>query len=75
MTEPSIIPPLPDYPERVVTFIDLLGFSRDVQLIEQRPGLLLSIHSVQSAIANCKRDLDKQRATDSIEFDATNACI
>jgi hypothetical protein len=69
MTEASVIPPLPDYPERIVTFIDLLGFSRDVQMIEERPGLLLSIHSVQSAVANCKRDLDRQRESGNIKFD------
>jgi hypothetical protein len=70
MSEKSTIPPLPDYPERIVTFIDLLGFTRDVQMIEQRPGLLLSIHAVLSPIANCKRDLDRERASGNIRFDA-----
>lgn len=65
----SEIPPLPDYPERIITFIDLLGFSRDVMMIERRPGLLLSIDAVLSAIIRCKRDLDAQRAIGNLEFD------
>jgi hypothetical protein len=70
MTDTSIIPPLPDYPDRIVTFIDLLGFSRDVQRIEQRPGLLLSIDAVLSAIVRCKRDLDARRQSGELDYDA-----
>ncbi|HEY1746968.1 MAG TPA: hypothetical protein VGG11_09445 [Xanthobacteraceae bacterium] len=70
MTDTSIIPPLPDYPERIVTFIDLLGFSRDVQRIEERPGLLLSIDAVLSAIVRCKRDLDARRESGELNYDA-----
>ena len=55
VTDTSIVPPLPDYPERIVTFIDLLGFSRDVKMIEERPGLLLSIDAVLSAIDAASR--------------------
>jgi len=65
-TDTSIVPPLPDYPERIVTYIDLLGFSRDVQMIEERPGLLLSIDAVLSAIVRCKRDLRGANAVNSI---------
>ena len=70
MTDTSIIPPLPDYPERIVTFIDLLGFSRDVQMIEERPGLLLSIDAVLSAIVRCKRELDALRESGALKYDA-----
>ena len=70
MSDASMIPPLPDYPERIVTFIDLLGFSRDVQRIEERPGLLLSIDAVLGAIVQCKRDLDTRRETGDLRFDA-----
>ena len=70
MTETSIVPPVPDYTERIVTFIDLLGFSRDVILIDQHPGLLLSIDAVLSAIVRCKRDLDTRRESDELEYDA-----
>jgi hypothetical protein len=69
-TSTSIIPPLPDYPERIVTFIDLLGFSRDVQMIEEHPGLLLSIDAVLSAIVRCKRDLDARRQSGELDYDA-----
>lgn len=70
MTDTSTIPALPDYPERIVTFIDLLGFSRDVQRIEQRPGLLLSIDAVLTAIVRCKRDLDTRRESGELNYDA-----
>jgi hypothetical protein len=70
MTDTTIIPPLPDYPERIITFIDLLGFSRDVQAIERRPGLLLSIDAVLSAIVRCKRDLDARRTSGELDYDA-----
>lgn len=69
MTTTSI-PPLPSYPERIITFIDLLGFSRDVLMIETRSGLLHLIHSVLNAIAKCKHDLDAKRASGSLAFDA-----
>jgi hypothetical protein len=70
MTDASIIPPLPDYPDRIITFIDLLGFSRDVQMIEQHPGLLLSIDAVLSAVVRCKRDLDAGRKRGELPYDA-----
>lgn len=70
MTDTSIVPPIPDYTERIVTFIDLLGFSRDVKLIDQHPGLLLSIDAVLSAIVRCKRDLDTRRESGELEYDA-----
>jgi len=68
--ETELIPPLPDYSERVIILIDLLGFTRDVQLIDDRPGLLLSIRSVLSAIANFKRGLERERAAGKLKFDA-----
>src|SRR5271170_2889248 len=70
MTETSLVPSLPDYPERIVTFIDLLGFSRDVQRIDEHPGLLLSIDAVLSAIVRCKRDLDARRESGELNYDA-----
>lgn len=70
MSDTSIVPPLPDYPERIVTFIDLLGFSHDVQMIDERPGLLLSIDAVLSAIVRCKRDLDARRESGELDYDA-----
>jgi hypothetical protein len=70
MIESPAMPPLPDYPERIVTFIDLLGFSRDVKMIAQHPGLLTSIDAVMTAIANCKRDLDAKRQRGELKFDA-----
>ncbi|MFZ0423541.1 MAG: hypothetical protein WAL80_11750 [Xanthobacteraceae bacterium] len=70
MTDTFIVPPLPDYPERIVTYIDLLGFSRDVQRIEERPGLLLSIDAVLSAIVRCKHDLNARRESGELNYDA-----
>ena len=70
MTDTSIVTPLPEYPERIVTYIDLLGFSRDVQMIEKRPGLLLSIDAVISAIVRCKRDLEARRESGELDYDA-----
>jgi hypothetical protein len=70
LTDASEVPPLPDYPERIVTFIDLLGFTRDVQMIPERPGLLLSIDAVLSAIVSCKRDLDARRESGELDYDA-----
>jgi hypothetical protein len=70
MTDTSIVPPLPNYPERIVTYIDLLGFSRDVQRIEERPGLLLSIDAVLSAIVRCKHDLNARRESGELNYDA-----
>jgi hypothetical protein len=70
LTDTSVVPPLPDYPERIVTFIDLLGFTRDVQMIPERPGLLLSIDAVLSAIVRCKRDLDARRESGELNYDA-----
>jgi hypothetical protein len=70
LTETSVVPPLPDYPERIVTYIDLLGFTRDVQMVSERPGLLLSIDAVLSAIVRCKRDLDARRESGELNYDA-----
>ena len=70
MTNPSVTPSLADYPERIVIYIDILGFSRDVQMIEERPGLFLSIQFLLSAIANCKREFDTLRAENEVRFDA-----
>jgi hypothetical protein len=70
VTDAPIVPPLPDYSERIVTFIDLLCFSRDVQMIEERPGLLRSIDAVLSAIVRCKRDLDARREDGALHYDA-----
>jgi hypothetical protein len=70
VAETHIVPPLPGYSERIIAFIDLLGFSRDVRMIEDRPGLLLSIDAVLSAIVRCKRDLDELRERGELRFDA-----
>jgi hypothetical protein len=70
LTDTPFAPLFPDYPERIITFIDLLGFSRDVQMIEQRPGLLLSIDAVLSAIVRCKHDLDLRRERGELSYDA-----
>jgi hypothetical protein len=70
MTEVATIPSPPEYPERIVTFIDLLGFARDVHMIEEHPGLLLSIDAVLSAIVRCKRDLEAQRDRGNLRWDA-----
>jgi hypothetical protein len=67
MTDPSPA----HYPERVVVFIDILGFARDVQRIEEgQPGLFLSIQFLLSAVAKCKRDLDARRDSNNVRFDA-----
>ncbi len=49
------------YPRRVVTFIDLLGFTRDVMKLDQNLALYQSINAVLRRIADCKRDIDKKR--------------
>jgi hypothetical protein len=58
------------YPRRIATFIDILGFSRDVLQIELRPGLFISIDAVLRHIWMCKRDLDGARETRGVTFDA-----
>ena len=70
MTDLSMMPSPADYPERIIIYIDILGFSRDVQMIEERPGLFLSIQFLLSAIANCKRELDALRDRAEARFDA-----
>lgn len=58
------------YPERITSFIDLLGFSRDVQQIENRPHLFVSIDAVLRRIGKCKADIDRKRANGGTTFDA-----
>jgi hypothetical protein len=70
MTDASTIPPGPDYLERIITYIDILGFSHDVQRIEERPALLLSIDAVINAIVRCKHDLDSRRESGEPNYDA-----
>lgn len=60
----------PAYPPRITTFIDILGFSRDVRNLEHRPQLLLPIEAVLRHIANCKRNIDDARGTGTARHDA-----
>ncbi len=60
----------PTYPKRVTTFIDMLGFTRDVRSLERRPHLLLPIEAVLRHIANCKRKIDEARARGMGRHDA-----
>lgn len=53
-----------DYPNRIVIFIDVLGFSRDVLAVNEHPGLFVGIDALLHRIANCKSDVDKNRARD-----------
>jgi hypothetical protein len=64
------IPPLPDYFERIIVFIDVLGFARDVQFLDEHPSLHHSIGAVLGRVSKCKRDLDEKRQTEGVGFDA-----
>lgn len=58
------------YPVRIVTFIDILGFTRDVMKLDRGLHLYPSIDAVLRHIANCKRDIDRKRQlTGSVRFD------
>jgi hypothetical protein len=57
------------YPNRIVTFIDILGFARDVMKLREKPGLYMSIDAVLCHIAMCKRDIDNVRLTRGVRFD------
>jgi hypothetical protein len=45
MSDPTAVPPLPEYPDRIITFIDILGFKNDTRLLEQQPRLRYSVES------------------------------
>jgi hypothetical protein len=49
------------YPTRIVTFIDILGFTRDVVKLDQNLALYQSIDAVLRHVATCKRDIDRKR--------------
>jgi hypothetical protein len=70
MADLSEIPPLPEYPDRIITFIDILGFKSDIQLLEQRPALHFSVEAILRKIAICKRNWDTKRATTEMPFDS-----
>lgn len=63
--------PHPDpYPVRIVTFVDILGFTRDVMKLDQGLHLYPSIDAVLRHVANCKRDIDRKRQqTGHVRFD------
>lgn len=58
------------YPQRITCFIDVLGFSRDIRFIDQRPGVFLSIEAMLRHIGACKRDIDKVRSRRIVTYDA-----
>lgn len=58
------------YPNRITCFIDVLGFSRDVGFIDQRPGVFLSIEAMLRHIAQCKRRIDGRRSQGATRHDA-----
>lgn len=60
---------LETYPDRIIVFIDILGFSRDVMAVKERPGLFVSIEALLRRIANCKADIDKKRLGNSATHD------
>lgn len=49
--------------------MDILGFSRDVLLVESRPGLFLTHEGVLTAIANCTSDVQRSRVAGSVRHD------
>lgn len=58
------------YPVRIVTFVDILGFTRDVMKLDQGLHLYPSIDAVLRHVANCKRDIDRKRQqTGNVRFD------
>jgi hypothetical protein len=70
MTGSSEIPPLPAYPDRIITFIDILGFANDTRLLEQQPRLRYSVEAILRKIGNCRRDWENKRAQSGISFDS-----
>jgi hypothetical protein len=58
------------YPNRITCFIDMLGFSRDIEQIETNPSLFFSIDAVLRRIGKCKADIDRKRASIGTAFDA-----
>jgi hypothetical protein len=63
------------YETRVVTFIDLLGFSNDVNLIDQSPPLVLSIEAVLRNFVKCRKDLEHARHSKGVRHDARMTCF
>jgi hypothetical protein len=57
------------YPLRIVTFIDLLGFSRDVCAIEKNAALFVTIDVILRRIAKSKADIDRKRTVQGTTFD------
>lgn len=57
MTDTSVVPPLPDYPERIVTFIDLLGFLR--RCAEDRGASWASPFHRRGIMRHCAAQLER----------------
>ena len=68
---PSRIP----YDARITTFIDILGFSRDVLALPTHPRLLASIEAVLFRLQKCKSDIDRARADRGLLHDARMTCF
>lgn len=59
-----------NYPQRITCFIDVLGFSRDVRLIDARPGIFLSMDALLRHICRCKANIDNVRHRGTVNHDA-----
>ena len=69
------MPPRISYETRITTFIDILGFSRDVLALPTHPRLLPSIEAVLSRLQKCKSDIDRARADRGVLYDARMTCF
>jgi hypothetical protein len=63
------------YPTRITCFIDVLGFSRDVCFIEERPGVFLSVEAMLRHIVRCKRNIDAKRSEGTVRHEARMSCF
>jgi hypothetical protein len=64
-----------EYEDRILVFIDILGFGRDIMSLSENPALILSIEAVLSKLGKCKFDLDRKRVSKGVEHDARMTCF
>jgi hypothetical protein len=63
------------YKDRITCFIDILGFSRDVESIDANPALFLSVDAVLRHVSMCKLNIDHARAVRGTSYDARMSCF
>jgi len=59
----------PNYPTRIAVYMDILGFKRDVLLVDTYPGLFGTHERLLGRIADCFGDVQRRRAAGSAQHD------